>query len=146
MQDPATRASGQLGEYGTMPRNSERPFSEIVTDIVGHAQEIVRSEIRLAKTEVKDELSKAAAASVMLAVAVVCGLEALGFVLWTIAYAVGIVAPMWVGALAVGVLLGIVAAVCASIGVSRFREVKTTPERAVREVKEDVEWLKQQTK
>ena len=74
------------------------------------------------------------------------GLEALGFVLWTIAYLVGTVAPMWVGALAIGVVLGLVAAVSASMGLSRIRLVKTTPERAVREVKEDVEWLKQQTR
>jgi hypothetical protein len=47
MDDPGQRAAGQLGEYGTMVRLGERPFSEIVSDIVGHAREIVRSEVRL---------------------------------------------------------------------------------------------------
>src|SRR5947207_2922648 len=55
MDDPAKRATGQLGEYGTMNRTGERPFSDIVGDIVTHAQEIVRSEVRLAKTELKEE-------------------------------------------------------------------------------------------
>jgi uncharacterized membrane protein YqjE len=129
-----------------MPRAGDRPFSEIVTDIVGHAQEIIRSEIRLAKTEVKEEASKAVRASVMVAVAAVCGLEALGFLLWTIAYAVGLAAPMWAGALVVAVTLGIIAVGCGIAGRSRIRQIKPKPARAVHEVKEDVEWLKQQTR
>ena len=146
MDDPAKRATGQLGEYGTMNRATERPFAEIVGDIVSHAQEIVRSEVRLAKTELKEEGKKAARASVMLAAGAFVGLYALGFIFWAIAYALGLFMPQWLGALIVGVVLAIAAGAMAMMGVARIKEVEPVPDKAVREVKEDVEWLKQQTK
>ncbi len=146
MGDPAIRAGGQLGEYGTMQRPGERPFSEIVSDIIGHAQEIVRSEVRLAKVEIKEEVSKAARASTMLVAGAVLGLLALGFILWTVAYALSLVMPMWAGTLIVGVVVGIAAGALASAGLAKIRQVSPKPEKAVGEVKEDVQWLKQQTK
>ncbi len=41
--------------------SSERPFSAVLKDIVGNLQDIVRSEIRLAKTEVQEEVAKSRA-------------------------------------------------------------------------------------
>jgi len=146
MDDPAKRATGQLGEYGTMNRTGERPFSEIVGDIVTHAQEIVRSEVRLAKTELKEEGVKAARASVMLAAGAFVGLYALGFILWAAAYALGLVMPQWLAALIVGVVLAIAAGAMVMMGLSRFKTVEPVPDKAVGQVKEDVQWLKQQTK
>jgi len=146
MDDPAKRATGQLGEYGTMNRTGERPFSEIVGDIVTHAQEIVRSEVRLAKTELKEEGVKAARASVLLAAGAFVGLYALGFILWAAAYALGLVMPQWLAALIVGVVLAIAAGAMVMMGLSRFKTVEPVPDKAVGQVKEDVQWLKQQTK
>ncbi len=145
MDDPARRAVGQLGEYGTVER-SERPFSEIVSDIVGHAQEIVRSEVRLAKTELKEEGIKAARASVLLAAGAFLGIYALGFLLWAGAYAIGLALPLWAGALIVGVVVGIASGAMVMAGLARFRTVEPAPEKTIREVKEDAQWLKQQTK
>jgi uncharacterized membrane protein YqjE len=146
MDDAGKRAAGQLGEYGTMARPGERPFSDIVSDIVGHAQEIVRSEVRLAKAEIKQEASKAARASTMLVAGAIFGVIALGFFLWTAVYALALVMPFWAAALIVAVVLAIVALALASMGWANIRQVKPQPEKAKQEVKEDVQWLKQQTK
>ncbi len=146
MDDPGMRATGQLGEYGTMQRPGERPFSEIVSDIVGHAQEIVRSEVRLARVEIKQEVTKALRASTMLAVGSVLGILALGFFLWTATYAISLALPMWAATLIVGFVVAVVASALAGAGLQRIRDVSPEPEKTVREVKEDVQWLKQQTK
>lgn len=146
MEDPGKRAAGELGEYGTMPRPGDRPFSEIVSDIIGHAQEIVRSEVRLAKTEIKEEAKKAARASTLLIAGAVLGVIALGFLLWTVVYALALVFPLWVSALIVAVVLGIVAGALAGVGLAKMRQVSPQPEKTKHEVKEDVQWLKQQTK
>lgn len=146
MNDSATRATGQLGEYSTMQGPGERPFSEIVSDIVGHAQEIIRGEIRLAKTEVKQEAGKAARASTLLIGGAVVGLFAISFLLWTVVYAIGLVLPMWASALVVGVVLGTIGSITLKVGIRRIRQVEPVPDKAVQQVKEDVAWLKQQTK
>jgi uncharacterized membrane protein YqjE len=146
MDEAGKRAAGQLGEYGTFQRPGERPFSEIVSDIIGHAQEIVRSEVRLAKTEIKEETAKAARASTMLAAGAVVGLFALGFLLWTVVYALALVLPLWASVLIVAVVLAIVAAALASAGWTKIHQVSPQPEKTTREVKEDVQWVKQQTK
>jgi len=115
-----------------MVRPGERPFSDIVSDIVGHAQEIVRSEVRLAKIEMKQEAAKAARASTMLVAGAVLGLFALGFFLWTAVYALALAMPFWAAALIVAVAVAIVAGALASAGWKRIRQVNPQPEKAKR--------------
>jgi len=82
----------------------------------------------------------------MLAAGAFVGLYALGFILWAAAYALGLMMPQWLGALIVGVVLGIAAGAMVMIGLSKFKTVEPVPDKAVGQVKEDVQWLKQQTK
>ncbi len=145
MDDAGKQATGQLGQYGTM-RAGDRPFSEIVNDIVGHAQEIVRSEIRLAKAEVREEASEALQAGILLGVGAFVALFGVGFLLWCATYALGLVVPMWAATLIVGAVLAIAGGIALSMGLARFRHVQPVPDKTIREVKEDARWLKQQTK
>ena len=46
----------------------ERSISSLLKDIVGNLQQIIRAEVRLAKVEVGEELSKARQAMVLLAI------------------------------------------------------------------------------
>ena len=39
--------------------DSDRSIASVLSDIVGNVQEIVRAEVRLAKTEVREEIGKA---------------------------------------------------------------------------------------
>ena len=50
-----------------MASATERPITAILHDIVSDIQEIIRSEIRLAKVELGEQASKAAPAAGMLA-------------------------------------------------------------------------------
>src|SRR5689334_2273307 len=125
---------------------SERTFSDVLQDIVGNIQNIIRSEIRLAKTEVKEETAKAGTAIAILAGGAVLGLYALGFLLATVARALEYVVAPWLATLIVAALVGAGAFAGISMGRSRLKRVHPAPEKTIQTVKEDVQWVKQQTK
>ena len=52
MDDPARSAGGTLGEYAYQQGGRERPMTEVLKDIIGNVQEMVRSEVRLARVEI----------------------------------------------------------------------------------------------
>lgn len=124
----------------------DRSISEVLRDIVGNIQDIVRSEVRLAKTEVREEIVKAKAATVITAAGGVCAVFASFFVLLATVYGLTRVMPDWAAALTIAAALAIAAGVMLGSGLKQFGHVKPVPERTMESVKENVEWVKQQTK
>ena len=144
MDEPARAAGGALGEYALQQSGRERPMAEVLKDIIGNVQEMVRSEVRLAKVEIREEASKTARAGAMLAAGGVIGLMAAGFLLVCIAQLLDLVMPDWAAALLVGSALGITAAVLLTNGRANLR--MPVPDKTIENVKENVEWMKNQTK
>jgi uncharacterized membrane protein YqjE len=126
--------------------SSDRSVSDVLQDIIGNIQEIVRSEVGLAKTEVREELAKAQTASLFVGSGAVSGLFGLFFLLLTIVSALSTVMPNWAAALIVTTVLAIMAGAMLSLGLKRFKQVHSTPEKTIESVKENVEWAKQQSK
>ena len=126
-------------------QNGNRPISAVLTDIVGNFQHIVRSEMRLAKTELTEELAKSRSAAIMLGVGALLLTFSVLFVLLAAVYALSLVVPGWMAALIVGAGVGLIAAVCVALGISRFKRVRAAPKTAAT-VKENVEWAKQLTR
>lgn len=124
----------------------ERPFSEVIQDIVGNFQDLVRSEFRLAKAETKEEATKAARAGSALAMGAIFGFYALGFLLLTIVYALALAVGAWAAALIVGGVLAIIAAIMISVGRKRLKQVQPAPHRTIDTVKENVQWMRDQTR
>jgi uncharacterized membrane protein YqjE len=124
---------------------AERPISKVLHDIAGNIQDIVRSELRLAKTELTEELAKSRAAATLLGAGGLMLIFSALFVLLAIVYALSVVLPEWAAALIVGVGVGVIAVVCIGLGIKRFKTVRAVPKTAAN-VKENVEWAKQLTK
>lgn len=124
----------------------DRSFAEVLQDVVGNIQEIVRSEVRLAKAEIKEEAAKAKSSAMLLGIGAASAVYAVLFLLLMTVYALTLVMPNWAAALVVGGALAIVAAVAITAGVKRFKEIHPTPERTLETIKENVEWVKQQSK
>ncbi len=129
-----------------MAAENSRSIADVLQDIVANVQEIVRAEVRLAKTEVKEEASKAGRAAGMLAGGAVAGIYAVGLLLLTILFALARVMPLWLAALILFALLGIATAILLSAGKKRFQRVHAAPEKTIETMKENVEWVKSQTK
>jgi hypothetical protein len=119
---------------------SDRPLSGLVRGVIENFQEIVRSEVRLAKAETREEVQKATGAAKMLGVGAALAAYALGFVLLAGYRALAQVIPDWLAALAVGGTLGIIALVCYSVGKERFKRVDPKPEKTIESIKENLQW------
>jgi len=129
-----------------MAWQSERSVPDAVQAIVGNVQEIFRSEVRLAETELKEKAVKAGKATAMLGAGIVLGIYALGFLLLTIMLALAVAIPAWAAALCVCVLAGVIAAVCVGAGRTELKRVNPRPERTIETMKENVEWMKRRAK
>jgi hypothetical protein len=62
-----------------MPYTSDRSISSVLGDIVQNIQDIVRAEIRLAKTEIGEQAQKAKVAGLVLGKGATCGFLAVPF-------------------------------------------------------------------
>jgi uncharacterized membrane protein YqjE len=125
---------------------SDRSISEILQDVLRNLQSIVRSEVRLAKTEVGEEFTKAKPAIVLLAGGAMCGLFGVLFLLLTTMYAIALALPLWASALVVAVVLMIITAITLKAGQKRMERVHPLPDKTIASMKENAEWAKQQTK
>ncbi len=126
-------------------QNGNRPISAVLHDIVGNFQHIVRSEMRLAKTEFTEELAKSRSAAIWLGAGALLLIFSVVFVLLAAVYALSLVLPEWMAALIVGAGVGLIAALCVGLGISRFRRVRAAP-KTTATLKENVEWAKQLTR
>ncbi len=128
------------------PIGGERTFAEVIQDIIGNFQEMIRSEVRLAKAETKEEVTKATRAGTALISGGVLALYGLGFLLLTIVYALTLVLEPWAAALIVGGALMIIAVILINVGRNRLKRVHPVPERTIQTAKESVQWMRSQTR
>ena len=124
----------------------ERSVSHVFQDIFHNLQEMVRSEIRLAKVEIKEEATRAVTSTVWIAAGAVGALSAWTFLLWTLVYALAARMPMWAATLVVAVVMAAAAAALLVGGVRKAKRLQPIPERTVESVRENLEWMKQPTK
>ena len=121
----------------------QRSIGDILKDIGASLQQIIRSEIQLAKVEVTESARGARSAALMLATGGLFGLYALGFLLLTLMFALETVLPNWLAALIVGVLLLSAASIGISRGRQRMKAIRP-PQNTLQTVKEDLQWMKEQ--
>ena len=125
---------------------TDRSIGTVVSDIVGDLQQIVRAEVRLAKTEVREELAKARRGAVLIAAGAVSIVLATGLLLLALVYALATVWPPWAAALAVAVGVFAIGAALAMSGKTQLSHVDMPPAKTVSSVKENLQWAKTRTK
>jgi hypothetical protein len=121
---------------------TDRSITEVLQDIAQNVQQIIRSEVLLAKTEVKQEAIQTARAGRPLIGGGIAGMYAIGFLLLCCVFALEMVVAAWAAALIVGGGVAIIGGILIKVGLNRLRRVSPTPERTVATVKENVEWAK----
>ncbi len=129
-----------------MAGDNSRSIADVLQDILANVQGIIRAEVRLAKTEVTEEATKAGRAAGMLAGGAVAAVFTIWLLLLTLLFALGTVVPMWAAALILFVITGAATAFLLAAGKKRFAAVHATPEKTIETMKENVEWAKSQTK
>jgi uncharacterized membrane protein YqjE len=128
----------------TSPR--QRSVPEVLQDIVGNLQEIIRSEFLLAKTELKEEAKRAAKPATTFGVGLVFGIYGMGFLLLGVLYALALVMPVWLAGLLVGTSLAIVALALMSSSGKKLKHISPTPHKTIQSLEENVQWATRQIK
>jgi Putative Actinobacterial Holin-X, holin superfamily III len=124
----------------------QRSVPELLQNIVNNLQEIIRSEFRLAKTEFRDEVGKAAKPAAAFGTGLVLSLYGIGFLLLAAVYGLSTIMAGWVAALLVGaVLTGIAISTLLSSG-KKLKQINLSPDKTIRNLEENVQWAKQQVK
>jgi len=124
----------------------QRSVADLLQDIIGNLQQIIRSEFRLAKVELKEKAQRAAKPVSSLATGIVLALYGLGFLFLAAVYALDLVIPAWAAALIVGGFLAIIGSLLISAGRNNLKQIDPVPQKTVETVKENVQWAKEQTK
>lgn len=120
------------------------PLGEVGDELLGELRHLVRLELEIARTELRQQLKAAVGAAIALAVAAV--MSVLGGLLLVLAAADGVAYalgwPAWAGLLTVAIALGIVAAIAWSVGLGRLSRVQVLPKQAAESLSETLVWLK----
>jgi hypothetical protein len=125
---------------------TEHSIADLVKDALRDAQELVRTEIALARTEMRQEARRVGAGAVALAGAALAGVLALVFLLTTVAWALSelLLWPVWAGFGVVTVFAVVVAAVLAVMGRRRLAGAPHLPLTADT-MKENMKWMRART-
>jgi hypothetical protein len=107
---------------------------------------MVRSELRLAKVEIRGEVKRAVASSVWIAAGAVAAMSAWIFLLWSLTYALATRLSLWAATLVVAAVMAAAAAALIVVGLRRVKRIQPIPERTIESVKENLAWMKQPTK
>ncbi len=122
--------------------NGDRSFSDVLENIVGNVQGIIRSEVRLAKAEIREEAAVAGRAAGIAGLGAVLSFYAAGFLLLTCLYALELTVAPWLAALIMMLVVGGIAAAVVRAGIQGLKRVHARPDKTIDTIKENVEWAK----
>jgi len=125
---------------------AQRKVSDVLQDIVGNIQQIIRSEVVLAKVEIKEKAQRASKPAAVMATGTVLGLYGVGFLLLALVYGLSLAVPPWLAALLVGGALAIAGGILVGKSRRALKEIDPIPKNTVATLKENVQWAKDQMK
>jgi uncharacterized membrane protein YqjE len=138
-------ASSTAGASGTPGQESgTRSVGEIVGDISKDMSTLIRQEMDLAKSELKQEVTKLGKGAGMFGGAGLAGFFLLFFLSLALTYLLDNWMPVELAALIVALLWGIVAAVLALRGRQEIKDANPQLPTTQQTLKEDVQWAKTQ--
>jgi uncharacterized membrane protein YqjE len=133
------------------PMGTEDPrqqsLGDLMKQLADQTSRLIRNEVRLARAEMNEKAQAYARAGATLAAAAVVGLlSGIALTLFLI-YLLKLAVPLWAAALIVTVVYAVVAFALFMTGKKKLDDARTpVPEQTVESVKEDVQWLKTQTR
>lgn len=146
-----TSSQHATGRHGTDPSgstqvpSSDPSVGELVGDISDDLTRLVRSEIALAKAEIKQEATRAGKAAGMLAGSGYAGHLVLLMGSLAAIFGLAHVVDLAWAALIVTAVWALVGAVLFVTGRTRMREVQVKPVQTTETLKEDVRWARNRT-
>lgn len=110
-------------------RRADRSISDVVADVFGNVQDILHSELRLARSQLRDDLRRSRPAAILLAAGAGAVLLSALFALLAVSYALRLVMPAWTAAICLAVALALGSAIALAAGLRRLRALSQTTGR-----------------
>lgn len=139
MDDNETRDRSQPGQTEGGEAAHER-MGDTVSDILEDLQGVVRSEVELAKTELKDDAARVGRAAGMIAGGGVLGYTGFGFLMLGLTTLLAKKLPLWLSATVVGTALASIAAKLGMAGKAQLQSTDLKPEQTIESLRQDKEW------
>lgn len=119
-------------------------YGSLLSGLLKDLQDLLRGEVRLAKAELRDDLSAAMRGVSMLAVAALLSL--VGLIMLMIGLAAFLMEWMenWQAYGLVGLVLVVLAAIAGLLGKDQLSAANLAPDRTIESLKEDKQWASQQ--
>jgi len=124
----------------------QESIGDLLSGLIGDLQQLIRGEVALAKTEVREEVGEAARGAQILGVAAVAGLVGLIVLMLGVAVYLERWLDPWQALVLVGVILLVIAVAAGLTGKNRLSASSVTPDRTIASLKEDKQWASQQVK
>jgi uncharacterized membrane protein YqjE len=125
---------------------TDQSLGELFGTLTSDLSELVRSEMELARVEIREEAAKAGRAASFLGAGGLIAYLGLGLLAMAAAWGLAEVVDAGWAFLIVGVVIAAIGAVLVMKGRDRLREVRPVPEETVETLKEDARWARAQVK
>ena len=148
MATQRTTTSTSTTAPGTGGTNQSNPegLGSLVTGIVEDLQGIVRGEVLLAKTELKEDVSILGKAAGSLVAGALVGLVGFIFLMLGVTYLINKSLELWISAGIVGLALLLIAGILVMSGKKAMSAASLKPTETMDSLKEDQEWANRQIK
>lgn len=128
------------------PGGGDEGIAPLLAGLLKDLQDLVRGEVKLARTEIKEDLAGAGQGVAMLIAGALVGLTGFIFLMLAATYVLNLYVRMWIAAGIVALALLVIAAIVASVGKNRISGTAIKPNQTIDSLKEDQQWAKQQIK
>lgn len=121
-------------------------LGELFSDLSSDFSLLIREEVRLAKAETRETISKATSSLVSLIAGGAIAYAGFIVVLIAVAFVLSEFMSLWLSTLLVGLVVLIVGAIMVQSGKSALSNLSVVPEKTVESLKDDAEWAKEQVR
>lgn len=124
----------------------ERSVPELVGEIMGDVQRLLRDEVRLARAEVSHSIREAAVGAAGMIAAGILALLGIAFIGVAVFYALFLALPGWAAGLITAAIFFGLAVLAYLVGRSRLKPSELRPDQTIRTLEEDREWLERRAR
>lgn len=127
-------------------QRDERSIGDLFSELANETSTLVRQEFQLAKTEVTQKATSAAKDIAFIAAGGAVAYIGAIVLAFALVYALAELIPLWVSALIVGLVIAGVGYFLVQRGLTAIKNLDPKPNQTIQTLKEDKEWVKEQTR
>lgn len=127
-------------------QKDERSIGDLFAELATETSTLVRQEVQLAKTELTQKVTSAGKDAGMIGAGGALAYAGLLALIAAVIIGLGQLIPMWLSALVVGLVVVGIGYMLIQSGLKALKSIDPAPRETIETLKEDKEWVKEQTR